>query len=105
MERELIGERTREALAYKREQRQPTSHPPLGFKANGKRQPMIPVPSELETVRQVLERWRRGGSYTGIASQLNAEGVRTKRGRRWHPATVRDIVLRRDWYSDALRAV
>ena len=30
MERELVGERTRSAMAYKREQLQPTSHPPLG---------------------------------------------------------------------------
>jgi len=35
MERELIGERTRSALAFKRENGQPTSHPPLGFTANG----------------------------------------------------------------------
>ena len=38
MERELIGERTRSALAHKRENSQPTSHPPLGFTANGNRE-------------------------------------------------------------------
>jgi site-specific DNA recombinase len=43
MERELIGERTRSAMAFKRERFQPTSHPPLGFRANGSRHRMIPV--------------------------------------------------------------
>ncbi len=38
MERELIGDRTRGALAYKRERKEPTSHPPLGFRANGCRE-------------------------------------------------------------------
>jgi DNA invertase Pin-like site-specific DNA recombinase len=33
MERELISERTRGALAYKRKQGQPTSHAPLGFRS------------------------------------------------------------------------
>jgi site-specific DNA recombinase len=72
MERELIGERTRGALAFKREQRHPTSHPPLGFRTNGKRHRMVPVPEELRVVRCILERWRRGGSFAGIASHLNA---------------------------------
>ena len=94
MERELIGERTRTAMAYKREQRQPTSHPPLGFQAIGSRKSMEPVPEELETVRKILERWRRGGSYLGIAAQLNTDGIPTKRGGRWHAATVRKIVQR-----------
>ncbi len=102
MERELIGERTRTALAYKRQQGQPTSHAPLGFCSNGSREQMVAVPSELEVVRRIIERWRRGGTYLGIAAQLNAEGVSTKRGRRWHASTVRAIVQRRDWYRGFL---
>ena len=57
MERELIGERTRSAMAFKREQLQPTSHPPLGFRANGSRHRMIPVPDELKIVRRIIALW------------------------------------------------
>ena len=99
---ELIGERTRTALAYKRQQRQPTSHAPYGFRANGKRHCMDPIPRELVIVHRILEAWRAGGTYAGIAAQLNAEGVPTKRGGRWHASTVRGIVQRRAWYADIL---
>ena len=102
MERELIGERTRAAMAFKREQRQPTGPPPLGYRSNGSREQMVAVPSELEVVRSIIERWRRGGSYLGIAAELNAEGISTKQGKRWHASTVRAIVQRRDWYRDFL---
>ena len=44
---------------------------------------MVPLPDELATVRQILERWRAGGSYLGIAAQLNTAGIPTKRGGRW----------------------
>ncbi len=102
MERELIAERTRSALAFKRQQGQPTSHPPLGFRPNGRRERMIPVPEELEAVREILERWRRGQSYRAIAAQLNAEGARTKRGGRWYHSTVAKVVQRRNQYRGVL---
>ncbi len=105
MERELIGERTRSAMAYKREQHQPTSHAPLGFEANGCRKRMIPVPEELAVVQRILDRWRHGGSYAGIARELNAEGIATKRGRAWHAATIRNIVQRRAWYAAVLKGI
>ena len=102
MERELIGERTRSAMAHLRVNGLPTSHAPLGFRRNGSRHRMVPVPAELETVRRILDRWRAGGSYAGIARELNQEGVASKRGGRWHASTIRGIVQRRDWYAKHL---
>ncbi len=102
MERELIGDRTRGALAYKRKQQQPTSHPPLGFRANGCRERMVPVPDELAIVREILTAWRRGHSYRTIAARLTADGVSTKRGGRWHHHTVAKVVARREYYREAL---
>ncbi len=43
-------------------------------------------------MRCIREGWIAGGIYLGIAAQLNAEDVPTKRGGRWYAATVRNIV-------------
>ena len=102
MERELIGARTRTAMAYKRQQRQPTSHPPLGFQANGSRESTVAVPRELVIVRRILRYWRLGQSYRTIAANLTAEGVPTKQGGRWHHSTVAKVVGRREYYEAAL---
>jgi site-specific DNA recombinase len=104
MERELIAERTRSALAFKRANGNPTSHPPLGFRANGHRGRMLPVPEELAVVVRILDLWRAGLSYRAIAVRLDQEGLPTKRGARWHASTVKKVVDRRDWYSKAVRA-
>ena len=104
MEREQISERTRSALEYKRQNLQPTSHAPLGFKSNGSKERMDPVPAELETVRCILDLWRRGRSYRTIARQLDSQGVATKRGGRWGSETVRKVVQRRSWYASVLSA-
>ena len=105
MEREQIAERTRCALAYKRQHGQPTSHPPLGFKANGSKNRMIPMPAELKIVKRILDSWRRGQSYRTIARQLDSQGVPTKRGGRWGSETVRKVVQRRTWYASVLRGI
>lgn len=103
MERELIGDRTRTALAFKRENGQPTSHPPLGFRPNGSRKHrMLPVPEELEIVRQILDLWRSGLSYRAIVRKLSEKGAPTKQGGRWHHGTVSRIVQRREWYETHL---
>ena len=98
---EVMG-RTRTALAYKRQQRQPTSHPPYGFLANGSRETMVPVPRELVIVRRILRHWRLGKSYRTIAANLTAEGVPTKQGGRWHHSTIAKVVARRAYYEAAL---
>ncbi len=105
LERELIAERTRSALAFKRENGQPTSHPPLGFRPNGsKRHRMIPIPEELAVVRRILDLHQHGQGYHAIAATLNHNGVPSKRGGHWHAFTVQKVVDRRAWYAKALSA-
>ncbi len=105
MEREQIADRTRSALAWKREQGLPTSHAPFGFRSRGKRQPMEPVPAELETVRRILALWQEGENYHTIADRLNIAGVRTKRGgRSWYPSTVSNVIRQRERYAGVIRA-
>jgi hypothetical protein len=45
----------------------------------------------------VIEAVRAAGvtGYAGIAAALNARGINTARGGRWHATSVRNIVLRK----------
>lgn len=80
-EREIIGERTADALAAKRE-REP------GW------QPGRPVLLDGSVEHRVVALREQGLSMAKIADQLTSEGVPTANGGRWHASTVR-VVLRR----------
>jgi DNA invertase Pin-like site-specific DNA recombinase len=79
LERRLIGERTKAALAVRRSQ---------GVK--------LGRPSNVsdQVVARIVEARRRGVTWRAIASELNDERVPTaQRGKCWYPATVRHIAL------------
>lgn len=73
LERRLIGERTLAALAVERSE---------GV--------VLGRPRDLD--EHVANRIVRRGSLSAIARALTDEGVRTARGGKWHPATVRAVV-------------
>lgn len=55
-------------------------------------------PEEVEIIRNIYRRFSEGGlSPREISDELNAQGVTTDLGRRWHPHTVREI-LRNEKY-------
>jgi site-specific DNA recombinase len=109
MERELIAERTRSALAHKREKREKRERlgtTPLGYVTPAEGAPMVEDAEELETVRLILYLREEGGlSYRAIVDEMEAYGRRTKRGGRWHPATVRAVWEGRARYATAKGAV
>jgi DNA invertase Pin-like site-specific DNA recombinase len=78
LERRLIGERTRAALAVKKSQGVRLGRPPLLSAA----------------VRKRITRERAvGAGWTAIAAGLNNDGVPTAHGGvRWYPSTVREVV-------------
>ena len=79
LERRLIGERTKAALAVKRSQ---------GVKLGRPRLLPEHVVSRIRTARE------QGASWSAIARELNDEGVPTAQGgARWYPATVRYVCL------------
>ena len=69
MERRLIGQRTKDALAVKRAEGVQLGRP-RGISA--------------ETVERIEELYQSGLSVAAIARKLNEDGVSTPRGGRWH---------------------
>ncbi len=92
-ERGVIGERTREALAYKRRNGERIGTIPYGFALAKDRKHLVPVPAEEKVLAQIAKARKRGKSYERIADDLNADCIPTKSGGRWYPATVRSVWL------------
>ena len=51
-----------------------------------------PDPEQVDLVRRIFRDYVEGGSFKGIARELNTEGVPTERGGEWHASTVSDIL-------------
>lgn len=103
-EREAISERTRQALSAAKARGQRLGNPNgaaalrragKGTTAalDGKRQR---ADAHAEQLRPVIAELRARGvtSLTGLAAALNADGMRTPRGARWHASSVRNLVRR-----------
>jgi DNA invertase Pin-like site-specific DNA recombinase len=77
LERRLIGERTKAALAIKRDQGVVLGRPRT-------------LPKRV--VDRIIRERRCGKTWTAIAEGLNLDGVVTGQGgRKWWPATVRSV--------------
>lgn len=78
-ERELISQRTKEALAQKKARGEPVGRPRT-------------LPDEV--VRRIASERAAGATYQAIAEQFNRERVPTAQGgQAWHPGTVRYVHL------------
>lgn len=79
LERKLIGQRTKDALAVKKAQ---------GVKLGR------PVAMSADVRRRIVQAHEEGDSFAAIARSLNDDQVPTAQGgRAWYPATVRQVVL------------
>lgn len=66
--------------------------PAYGSRSDSTKRELVPDDSEAMAIANMHE-WRdAGASLRAIADRLNADGVPTKRGRRWHPASVSRII-------------
>ncbi len=80
LERKLIGQRTRDALAVRRAE---------GVQLG--RRPTLPA----AVVRRIVKARDAGETWSMISRELNEEGVPTAQGgRSWYPSTVRQVALR-----------
>lgn len=84
-ERRIIGQRTKEALAVKRQQGVRLGRPPI-------------LSNRL--VRRIVAMRNGGASFAEIADHLNRKQVPTAHGgKQWYPATVRKVTIRAEGFS------
>ena len=93
MERDLISERTSTALQHKKSQGQHVGTVPYGYRID-RHGCLAPEPREVEVIKQARELRAAGRTLQQIADELNARGVKTKRGGRWYPTTVKNAIER-----------
>jgi site-specific DNA recombinase len=97
LERDLIAERTRDALKYKKEKGDYLGTVPLGFDiVDGE---LREREDELAVVRYAKKLRREGYSLGRVAGMLNGEGIPTKRGGKWYKSTVK-YLLNNELYGD-----
>lgn len=98
MERDLISERTQEALHQKKLKGEPVGSPPYGYEA-GEGVHFEKVPDEIRIIKYI-KRLRSGGmTLEAIAKTLNDQGEPTKRGGKWEATTVRKILNNKNYKS------
>jgi DNA invertase Pin-like site-specific DNA recombinase len=90
-ERELVSERTSNALQHKRRTGQAFSREPYGWAQTDDKR-LVPVPAEQEVLTRMRQLRSDGLSDNAIAAALNSEGVPTKRNGSWAATTVYRIL-------------
>lgn len=97
-ERELIGERLRDARAAKRARGlRSGGRVPFGYLADPATRQLVPHPTEADVVREFFRRAADGHSGAAIARWANEQGIRTKanrksEGKRWSGQTVLKLI-------------
>ena len=94
-EREMLVERTTNALGHMRRQnRRISSTVPFGYELATDKVSLVPVASEQAAIGRMMQRRDAGMSLAAVAASLEAEGVQTKTHGKWYPASVANIINR-----------
>jgi DNA invertase Pin-like site-specific DNA recombinase len=95
LERAMIRERTLSAMNVKRSRGERISgHAPYrwDFGSDGR---LVENSREQKGIARMRELYVDGSSYRGIATRLETEGIRPKRGRHWAHTTIKSILTRK----------
>jgi site-specific DNA recombinase len=93
-ERDIAGERTKAALAFRKAKGEVyTRIPPFGF-GNGPDGMLQPIPAEQRTIDRMKRMRSQKLTFQKIADRLNADGVPTKTGAEWAAMVVSRILAR-----------
>jgi site-specific DNA recombinase len=91
-EREVIGERTKDALRHKKGNGERVGTVPFRFHLAADGVHLEENPQEREILARIVE--LRGAGYTlrAIADELNRQGLKTRRGSAWRNEYVLNIL-------------
>lgn len=92
MERNVISERTKDALSYKKSQGAYLGAVPYGYQLEGEE--LTEDQPETESIETILAMRQAGATFQAIATHLNEKGISTKRDRKWYPTTVKNVIER-----------
>lgn len=97
-ERDLVAERTRTAMAYKRANGERVGAIPFGYDLGADGTTLTHNPTEQRALRKIRDMRHRGATLQRIADVLTRAGVRTKTGKStvWRHTAVRAILARAD---------
>lgn len=106
LERERIGERTREVLDGKRRRGEALGNAPYGYLASGRgvdggASLLLPDPKEQGVLVTMRTLWGTLRSYAGVARTLNERGMLSRSGTPWSTGQVRRILLAGSLHSDS----
>ena len=100
-EREVIGERIRDKFAASRARGMwMGGNVPLGYDVKDRK--LVINEAEAETVRTIFERFLKVGSATTLARALAAEGVTSKRGKRFDKKDLYRLLGNRIYVGEAV---
>lgn len=92
MERKVIGERTKAALAQKKAIGEKYAPVPFGYRdTDGK---LEVVQREAQIIAEVFQKRESGHTLQSIAESLNQQGIIGKQGGKWYASSVRCILKR-----------
>ena len=94
-EREVIGERTSDALQAKIAMSERCGKIRFGYDLDDDGVHLVPNTHEQEVIAQLREWKAQGKTYREMVEMVHELGIETKEGSRiWQPATIRRIILR-----------
>lgn len=91
-EREAIGERTRDALRFKKGKGERVGQVPFGYRLADDGVNLVRDEAGQEAVATVRELRAAGLSIRRIADEMNRRGIPAQEGGRWHPTTVQRLL-------------
>lgn len=91
-ERQVIAQRTRDALRAKKARGEAIGHPPYGWALDASRTRLVPSEGEQAVLAVIASLRAAGKGRRAIASELARLGLRTRRGTAWTPTRVAQVL-------------